>query len=141
MWQFWLIVSGVFLIAEIITTGFLIFWFGIGALLAMITSFFTDSVVIQTSVFIISSTVLLFVTKPFVNKFVKPSKTVQTNVYSLINKEGIVTKDINPIESTGQVKVEGEMWSAKSNGTTIIPEGTTIRVLKANGVKLLVEPK
>ena len=32
MWQIWLIIAGLFFIGEIITVGFLIFWFGIGAL-------------------------------------------------------------------------------------------------------------
>ena len=55
MWQIWLIIAGVCLIAEIITVGFLIFWLAIGALLAMVVSFFTDNIIIQTAVFVISS--------------------------------------------------------------------------------------
>lgn len=66
MWQFWLIMAGLFFIGEILTVGFLVFWFGIGALFAMITSFFTTNIIIQTIVFLISSTILLFATKPFV---------------------------------------------------------------------------
>lgn len=66
MWYIWLILAGVFLIIEIMTVGFLIFWLSIGALFAMITSLFTDNIVIQTTVFVISSTILIFVTKPFV---------------------------------------------------------------------------
>lgn len=37
MWQFWLILAGLFLILEIITVGFLVFWFSVGALVAMVT--------------------------------------------------------------------------------------------------------
>ena len=66
MWYIWLILAGVFLIIEIMTVGFLIFWLSIGSLFAMITSLFTDNIVIQTTVFVISSTILIFVTKPFV---------------------------------------------------------------------------
>ena len=55
MWQIWLIISGVCLIIEIMTVGFLIFWLAIGALFAMIVSFFTNSLLIQTAVFVISS--------------------------------------------------------------------------------------
>ena len=55
MWQFWLIAAGIFFIGEIITTGFLIFWLGIGSLLAMIVSFLTDNIIIQTAVFVVSS--------------------------------------------------------------------------------------
>ena len=66
MWIFWLIAAGIFFIIEIATVGFLIFWLGIGALLAMITSLFTDNIIIQTAVFVISSAVLIPLTKPFV---------------------------------------------------------------------------
>ena len=85
MWQFWLIVAGICLVIEIATVGFLVFWFGIGALFAMITSFFTDNLIIQTVVFILSSTVLLFFTRPFVNKF-SPKEKVKTNAFSIIIK-------------------------------------------------------
>ena len=68
MWQIWLILSGLFLVLEIVTVGFLVFWFAIGAFIAMLVSFFTENAIIQTLVFLISSTALLFITKPFVNK-------------------------------------------------------------------------
>ena len=47
MWSLWLIAAGVFFIIEIATTGFLLFWLGVGALLAMATSFITDSIFIN----------------------------------------------------------------------------------------------
>lgn len=71
MWELWLIVSGVCLVIEIITTGFLVFWLAIGALFALLTSLFTDNIIIQTAVFVISSGILIFLTKPFVKKFFK----------------------------------------------------------------------
>ena len=140
MWQIWLIAAGIFFVAEIITIGFLIFWLGIGALLAMIVSFFTSNIIIQTAVFVISSTILIFATKPLVNKITKNDKTVSTNVYSIIGKRGIVIEDINLVEGKGQIKVDGEVWSAICNGNITIPSGTEITVLEIRGVKALVEP-
>lgn len=140
MWQIWLIAAGIFFVAEIITIGFLIFWLGIGALLAMIVSFFTSNIIIQTAVFVISSTILIFATKPLVNKITKNDKTVSTNVYSIIGKRGIVIEDINLVEGKGQIKVDGEVWSAICNGNVTIPSGTEITVLEIRGVKALVEP-
>ena len=67
MWHIWLILAGIFFVIEIATIGFLVFWFGVGALLAMIVSFFTDSLAIQTTVFVLSSTILLFFTRRFAN--------------------------------------------------------------------------
>lgn len=140
MWQFWLIAAGVFFIAEIATMGFLVFWLGVGSLFAMIVSFFTDNLVVQTAVFVISSIILLLTTKPFVNKFVNKKKNVKTNCYSLIGDEGIVTEDINTLESTGQVKVNGEVWSATCDDDLTIAKGSAIKVVKVNGVKLFVKP-
>ena len=139
MWSFWLIVAGLFFIIEMATVGFLIFWLGIGALLAMVTSFITDNIIIQSSVFVISSGLLIFLTKPFVNKYIN-KKTIPTNAYALIGKKGIVTKDINNIEGVGQIKVNGETWSAKSTKeNTIIKKGTEVEIEKIDGVKALVK--
>lgn len=140
MWQIWLIIAGICLVAEIITVGFLIFWFSIGALIAMVVSFFTTNIIIQTTVFIISSTILIFATKPFVKKFSKDEDTVKTNVYSIIGKTGIVTQEIDSVHSKGQIKVDGEVWSATSNEDLIIPENSEVEILEVKGVKVIVAP-
>lgn len=140
MWQIWLIMAGVCLIIEIMTVGFLIFWFAIGALLAMVTSFFTTNVMIQTSVFVIASTILIFATKPFVKKFANNKNAIQTNVYSTVGKIGIVTKDIDSLQSLGQVKVGGEIWSAIGVDDMNIPQGTEVEIKEIKGVKAIVAP-
>ena len=114
------------------------FWFGIGAILAMIVSIFTDNIIIQCAVFIISSTILLFFTRPFVNKF-SNTNTIQTNAYSIIGKKGIVTQTIDPISGIGQVKVGSEVWSAKSLNDSKIDEGLEVEVVEIDGVKAVVK--
>lgn len=139
MWQFWLIAAGIFFIIEIATVGFLVFWFGIGALITMVVSIFIPNIYIQTLVFIITSTALIFLTKPFVNRFINKDKSVATNAYSIIGRIGIVTKEINPIMGTGQVKIGGETWSAKAKSEDIIPENSEIEVSEIDGVKAVVQ--
>ena len=138
MWQFWLILSGIFFVIEMATVGFLVFWFGIGALLAMIVSIFTTNLAIQTAVFVFSSTLLLFFTRPFVNKFSNEENEIQTNAYSIIGKRGIVIKDIDPISGKGQVKIGTEVWSAKSENDRKIVKGLEIEVVEIDGVKAVV---
>lgn len=138
MWQFWLIVAGLFFVGEIFTLGFLIFWFGIGALFAMIVSFFTTNIIIQTTVFLITSTIFILATNPLVKKFVDVKKT-NTNVFSIIGKKALVIKDIDPIHSSGQIKLNGEVWSAETENNEIIKEGSEVEVLKINGVKAIVK--
>lgn len=138
MWKLWLIIAGLFFVGEIATVGFLIFWFGIGALIAMIVSIFTTNIIIQTTIFLISSTILIFATKPFVKKFADVKKT-NTNVYSIIGKKALVIKTIDPIHSVGQIKLNGEVWTAESDNQQIIEEGTEVEILEIKGVKAIVK--
>lgn len=139
MWQIWLLASGVFFIIEIFTIGFLIFWLGIGSLLAMIVSFFTNSVIIQTSVFVISSGLLIFATKPLVNRVAKKGM-VPTNVYSVVGKKAIVIEDIDWATGKGLIKTEGEVWSAKTKEQINIPKGSEVEIESIEGVKAFVRP-
>lgn len=139
MWQFWIILAGIFFIIEMATVGFLVFWFGIGALIAMIISLFTSNLAIQTTVFILSSTILLFFTRPLVNKFSKKDEEVQTNAYSIIGKRGVVIKDIDPIRGKGQIQIGTEVWSAKSFDDRKIEKGIEVEILEIDGVKAVVK--
>ena len=141
MWQFWLIASGIFFIAEIITTGFLIFWLGVSGLITMCISFFTDNIMIQATVFVILSAVLILATKPFVKKFVnKKGTTEKTNAFSIIGKTAIVIKDIDSINGIGQIKVDGEVWSAEGLNGSNIEKGTKVEITKIDGVRAIVSP-
>ena len=139
MWQIWLIAAGVFIIGEIITVGFLLFWLSIASLIAMIASFFTSNVIIQMTVFVISSGLLIFATKPLVKKLAKKD-SVSTNVYSIIGKTAIVIEDIDWASGTGQIKCEGEVWSAKTDEQIDIPTGSEVEIVSIEGVKAYVKP-
>ena len=140
MWQLWLIISGFFFILEIFTFGFLVFWFGIGALFAMLVSFFVDNIIAQTTVFLITSTLLLFATRAFADKFAKTDDKNKTNAYALEGKIGKVIQTIDPVEGQGQIKIGGEIWSAKSLDDTCISQDTKVMVEKIDGVKAIVKP-
>lgn len=139
MWIFWLIVAGIFFVIEMATIGFLVFWLGIGALLAMVTSFITDSILIQSIVFVVTSTILLIFTRPLVNKFIKVPKELKTNAYSIIGKKGIVISKINNIDGTGQIKIDGDIWSAKSLNEEDIDKNTEVEIVEIDGVKAVVK--
>ena len=138
MWKIWLILAGIFLIIEIISVGFLVFWFSIGALLAMVASFFIPNTIVQTAIFVISSTVLLFATKPLVKKILPGD--VKTNSFSIIGKIAKVTIDIEPIEGKGQIKIGSEAWSAKSVDDAFIAKDTEVEIVEIDGVKAIVKP-
>ncbi len=110
-----------------------------GALIALVSSFFISNVVYQTYIFIISSTLLILLTKPFVKKF-KTSSEIKTNAFSVIDKTGLVTTDISLDGKAGQVKIGSDAWTAISATGDPILKGTEVIVEKIDGVKLLVRP-
>lgn len=139
MWQIWIILAGIFIIFEmVIPTDFLIFWVGIGAAATSLASVFVDNITIQIAIFCISSILLIFCTKPFIKKLTKSTENVHTNVYSIIGKTGIVTSDIDPISGKGQIKINNEIWSAKTNNSIVIKKDTIITVTAIEGVKAVV---
>lgn len=140
MWPIWLIISGFFLVIEIATVGFFMFWFSIGALVAMVCSLFITNTVIQTIIFLVVSTILLFATRPFVNSVTKQDIHVKTNAYSIEGKVGKVVQKIEPVEGKGQIKINGEVWSARSDNDTPVDIDTEVIVEKIDGVKAIVKP-
>ncbi len=138
MWSAWLILAGIFLVIEIITVGFMVFWFAVGAIAAMVVSFFTSSILIQSLVFVVTSTVLLIFTRPLVSKLL-PKEVIPTQSSEIAGKVGIVTIDIEPLEGKGQIKVGNEKWSAKSADDIFIPSGTEVIVERIDGVKAIVK--
>lgn len=141
-WQIWLIIAGVCLIIEIVTVGFFVFWFAIAALITALLSLFIHNIIAQATIFIIISVILIFLTKPLTDKITKKDK-VSTNVNALIGQKGTVIKEINSgSNKIGQVKILGDTWSAVTTNdfTNAIPVGSNVKILKIDGVNLIVEP-
>ena len=106
----------------------------------IVSLIFPENIFLQLSVFVIVSTLLIFLTKPLVQRLTKKDKKVATNAYSIIGKKGIVLQDINETYGVGQIKVAGEVWSAKTTNGGVIAKGTQIEVVQIDGVKAVVEP-
>ena len=87
MWVLWLIASGVFFLGEIFTVSFLLFWPGVGAFLAFLTSLILpENLVAQVLVFVVSTVLMIVFTKPLVKKLFK-SKLFPYNGTG--NKKGV----------------------------------------------------
>ncbi|MCH5296758.1 MAG: NfeD family protein [Ruminococcus sp.] len=125
-------------VCEALTAQLVSIWFVIGAGCAAITTIFTPSIPIQSAVFLIVSLIALIVTRPIVNRLKKNKSRINTNAERLIGRIGDVLSDITDAETIGQVKVSGEVWSAKSSDAPIT-KGEKIKVLSIEGVKLIVE--
>lgn len=62
-------------------------------------------------------------------------KRVMAGPESLIGDVGVAVTDLNP---TGEVRVQGVVWRARSSG--FVAAGSTVRVVGREGLMLIVEP-
>ena len=138
IWAIWLILCGIFLLIEIFTVSFLMFWPGIGAFFAFIANILGFSFPVQLGVFAISTALMIIFMKPLVKKIFR-TKDVPMNNNAMIGKQAIVIKQIDNLNSKGQVKVNGELWSALSVDDSIIEENSTVEIVCIDGVKLKVK--
>ena len=135
----WLALAVIFLIIEAITVGLATIWFAAGAFAAFVLSLLNVPVLAQVVIFLaVSCCLLVFIRKIFVEKLRTGSES--TNVDALIGETGIVTEEIRPL-TVGQVKINGQVWSALGKDDETIEKDRLVKVIAIEGVKLIVIPK
>ena len=134
MFWVWLIIVVFLGILEATTVNLVSIWFVASGLVAMILSFFTDNVMIQFGVFVILGVILMITTRKYLNKLFGHKE--KTNLDRVVGMKGRVTETI-PKDGRGAVKVDGKVWTAYANEE--IKEGSFVKILEINGVKLKVE--
>ena len=130
----WLLVIIVLSIIEASTANLVCIWYIVSAILTLIVSLFIDNTLIEFAIFVLLGTILLLSTKNLIkNKLVSKEKT---NLDRIIGMRGVVTEDIEDLV-IGEVLVDGKKWSAISDSP--IKKGEKVKIVKIDGVKLVVE--
>ncbi len=139
MAMFWLGLMIVLGIVELVSLGLTSIWFAAGALCAFVCALLGLGLGIQIAVFVIVSLVLLFFTRPLAQKYLN-SGTTRTNAEALIGRTVRVTGDISNLKDEGQVTVSGLEWTARSSDDTqVFRKGDLVKIVRIEGVKLIVE--
>ena len=137
---YWLIASAVFLLVEIMTLGLTSIWFAGGAVVAAITALFGVPFWVQMLIFIVVTFLLFALTRPVAKRYLN-SKVQKTNTDALIGQTALVTQDIDNLNAKGQVKVEGQIWTARSISDDVqLHEGQKVMIESISGVKVIVKP-
>ena len=137
MW-FWLVFFVILLICELITSSLISIWFCGGALAALLTEILGLNFLVQLTVFIAVSSVLLFLTRPIAKKVLK-KEPLKTNVSTLIGKKAVVTKQINNSKAEGEIIVDGQFWSVKASEDKTIEPSSNVIIEEIQGVKAVVK--
>src|SRR6266403_5447869 len=143
LWIFWAILGAVLVVAEIFTTGFVLLWFGIGALAAALAGLLgVHSIPLQFLIFAIVSIALTTASRTiFVNYFSreKSGGDLKTGVDSLPGKIGTVVSSSKGPLHEGAVKVFGSTWTAyPAPGEGPLEAGERVCVESIQGASIYV---
>ena len=138
IWWIWMIIAGLFIVGEIFTAGFFLFWFGIGALVAGILAIFGLGPAWQLGAFVLVSGILFLASRRVAEKFSK-KQPPGIGADRFVGKEGVVLEEIDNIKNTGRVRTGKDEWRADSQSGDVIPEGQRVRVVSLDGTHLVVK--
>ncbi len=144
LWIFWAILGAVLVVAEVFTTGFVLLWFGIGALAAGLAGFLgVHSIIVQFLIFAIVSITLTAASRTiFVNYFSreKSGGDLKSGADSLPGKIGTVVSSSRGSMHEGAVKVFGSTWTAyPADGEEPLEAGDRVEVTRVQGASIYVK--
>lgn len=142
-WILWCILGAALIVAEVFTSGFVLLWFGIGALAAAFAGIIgIDNLGIQFVIFAVVSIGLTAASRTiFLNYFSRENtgQSLRTGVDSLPGKIGTVVSSSRGAMREGAVKVFGSTWTAyPAEGETALEAGERVRVESIEGSSIYV---
>lgn len=142
-WIVWLILAAIFFAIEVLTPGFFLLWFGVGALAAMLLSLLgITSLAAQIITFLVVSVALLVASRTIFERFLPLSshaRSLKTNVETMIGQIGTVVEPSQGALNEAAVKVYGSTWTAfPIEGEKPLTEGETVAIERIEGNSVYV---
>lgn len=140
-WILWLVLGVALIIAEIFTLGFVLLWFGIGAIAAALVGIMGGGFLLQFLVFAAVSIALTAMSRTIFARYLPHGEgnTMKSGIDSLPGKVGTVTAASKGALSEGAVKVFGSTWTAYPiDGETSLVEGEKVEVVEVKGSSIYV---
>jgi membrane protein implicated in regulation of membrane protease activity len=142
VWILWTILGVILIIAEVFTPGFVLLWFGVGALAAALASFLGAGLAAQFVIFIVLSSALTALSRTiFVNYFTGRDEPegMKMGVASLPGQIGTVVTSSQGALNEGAVKVFGSIWTAyPAEGEPPLEAGDRVVVERLQGASIYV---
>lgn len=141
VYQIWLIAALALVILEILTAGFGVICFAIGAAFSALAAGLGLGITWQIVIFAIVSLLTFIFLRPVVMRFLdKKSKDVKTNAEAIVGRKGVVSERIDIAQHTGRVAIDGDDWKAVSENGSVIEKGTRVEIIKLDSIIVTVKP-
>jgi membrane protein implicated in regulation of membrane protease activity len=138
-WVIWLIAAVVFGVGEIATLGFFLAPFAGGALIAALVTALGAGTAVGWAVFLVVSVLLLAALRPLARSHRRQAPLLRTGTAALVGRTGLVIERIANDEGVGCVRIDGEVWTARSyDDDEVIDVGKRVQVVEIRGATALV---
>src|SRR5262245_39926845 len=119
-WLFWMAAALVAVILEITSVNLVFVMLAVGAVAGPLRALAGGAVPLQVLAFGVVSAAMLVVARPIGLKYLRRSAPpVATNVAALVGRDAEAITELS--SRGGQVKLAGEVWSARLQGPAVIP--------------------
>jgi membrane protein implicated in regulation of membrane protease activity len=136
-WVWWLVAAGVLAVGEIATLGFFLGPIAVAAGAAAIVALAGAGLAIQSVVFIAASLGSVLVLRPIARRHLRTPASLRTGTAALVGAPAVVLQRVDA--NGGQVKIGGEVWSARSyDEDDAFEEGARVEIMKIDGATALV---
>lgn len=138
----WLVAAAGFGFGELLITGTIFLLpLAAGAVAASVASFAGVSLLLSLLVFVVVSGAGFYLMKPLINKLdIDLPNPKGFGANRLVGHHATVIRAIGTGESTGQVKVGGEVWTAVTEDGNSLEAGAAVKILEVVGNRVVVEP-
>jgi membrane protein implicated in regulation of membrane protease activity len=138
-WVIWLIAACALGVGEMHTGGFYLAPFAIGAGVATVVSVIGIGVLLTTLVFLATSAIVFAALRPVAHRHQRMPPQIRTGAAALVGKPALVLERIANHEGVGCVKIDGEVWTARSyDEDEVIDAGERVEVVEIRGATALV---
>jgi membrane protein implicated in regulation of membrane protease activity len=137
-WWIWGILAALFIVAEILTAGFFLLWFGVGAGVAALLAYLNLGMAWQLVAFIVVSLVLFIWSRRFADR-VTVEQPPGIGADRLVGRTGMALENIDNSKNTGRVRLDREEWRAESETGAVITSGAPIEVTRVSGAHVVVK--
>ena len=136
-WIVWLIAAVAFGVGEVLTLGFFLAPFAVGALIAAVVSAAGGSFVVAGIVFLAASAAAFGAIRPVAKRHLKTPARLRTGTAALVGRSATVVEPVS--DGAGCVKIDGEVWTARPyDEDAVFEAGQRVQVLEIRGATALV---
>ena len=138
-WIIWLVAACLLGVGEMHQGGFYLAPFALGAALAAVVSLLGVGAALSAIVFLLASVIVFGTLRPVARRHRRLPPSIRTGAAALIGRPGIVLERIANDEGVGCVKIDGEVWTARSfDDDRVIDAGKQVEVMEIRGATALV---